>query len=180
MKDKAISKLREELKAAKQKSFAKPIIDYLIKRIEEDEGLAKDVLKNQKSWEQCFKYIYEKARKMAGGQKAAAIIDETVFEWAEDYYRGTDKDVEKVAGKAAEKPSGKTKPAKPKTSTYDMKKAIEKATAKPEEGKKDEDEPEPEILAKPKAQKKPKKTQKELDEESGQMNIFDLLGGFGG
>ena len=61
-----------------------------------------------------------------------------------------------------------------------MKKAIEKATAKPEEGKKDEDEPEPEILAKPKAQKKPKKTQKELDEESGQMNIFDLLGGFGG
>lgn len=168
------------MKAAKQKSFAKPIIDYLIKRIEEDEGLAKDVLKNQKSWEQCFKYIYEKARKMAGGQKAAAIIDETVFEWAEDYYRGTDKDVEKVAGKAAEKPSGKTKPAKPKTSTYDMKKAIEKATAKPEEGKKDEDEPEPEILAKPKAQKKPKKTQKELDEESGQMNIFDLLGGFGG
>lgn len=168
------------MKAAKQKSFAKPIIDYLIKRVEEDEGLAEDVLKNQKSWEQCFKYIYEKARKMAGGQKAAAIIDETVFEWAEDYYRGTDKDVEKVAGKAAEKTSGKTKPAKPKTSTYDMKKAIEKATAKPEEGKKDEDEPEPEILAKPKAQKKPKKTQKELDEESGQMNIFDLLGGFGG
>ena len=35
MKDKAISKLREELKAAKQKSFAKPIIDYLIKRIED-------------------------------------------------------------------------------------------------------------------------------------------------
>lgn len=168
------------MKAAKQKSFAKPIIDYLIKRIEEDEGLAEDVLKNQKSWKQCFKYIYEKARKMAGGQKAAAIIDETVFEWAEDYYRGTDKDVEKVAGKAAEKPSGKTKPAKPKTSTYDMKKAIEKATAKSEEGKKDGDEPEPEILAKPKAQKKPKKTQKELDEESGQMNIFDLLGGFGG
>ena len=67
-----------------------------IKRIGEDEGLAEDVLKKQKTWDQCFKYIYEKARKMAGGQKAAAIIDETVFEWAEDYYRGTDKDVDKA------------------------------------------------------------------------------------
>ena len=180
MKDKAISKLRHELEKAKDKSFADPVINHMIKRIGEDDGLAEDVLKKQKTWDQCFKYIYEKARKMAGGQKAAAILDETVFEWAEDYYRGTDKDVEKVAGKAAQKPSGKAKPDKPKTSTYDMKKAIEKATAKSEEGKKDGDEPEPEILAKPKAQKKPKKTQKEKDAESGQMSIFDLLGGFGG
>jgi hypothetical protein len=168
------------LKAAKEKSFADPIINHLIERIGEDEGLAEDVLKEQKTWGHCFKYIYEKARKKAGSQKVAAVDNETVLEWAEDYYRGTDKDVEKVAGAAPKKASGKAKTSQTKNSTYDMKKAIEKATAKPEEGKKDEDEPEPEILAKPKAQKKPKKTQKELDEESGQMNIFDLLGGFGG
>ena len=177
MKDKAISKLQEELKNAKEKSFAKPIINYLIGRIGEDEGLAEDVLKNQKTWEQCFKYIYEKARKKAGAQKVAAIDNETVFEWAEDYYRGIDKEVKGTAGKATKKASDKTKASKPEDSTYDMKKAIEKATAKPEQPKADEADKEPEILAKPKKAKKPKK---QTDEESGQMSIFDLLGGFGG
>jgi hypothetical protein len=179
MKDKAISKLREELKTAKQKSVAKPVIEHLIRRIGEDEGLAEDVMKKGKSWEQCFSYVYNKAKKEAV-KNVAVIADDAVYEWAEDYYRGLDKDVEKVAGKAAEKPSGKAKAAKPKDSTGDTQKAAEEATAEPEEGKKDEDDKEPEILAKPKARKKPKKTQKEKDEESGQMSIFDMIGGFGG
>lgn len=180
MKDKAISKLQEELKAAKDKSFAKPIIGHMIERVGEDEGLAEDVLKKQKTWEQCFKYIYEKARRKAGGHKVAAIDNETVYEWAEDYYRGTDKDVESVAGKASAKASGKAKDAKPKDSKFDMEKAIAEATAKSGEGDKKADEQEPEILAKPKTQKTPKKSKKQTDEESGQMSIFDLLGGFGG
>lgn len=164
------------MKSAKEKSFAEPIINHMIKRVGEDDGLAEDVLKKQKTWDQCFKYIYEKARKQAAGKKVAAVVNDTVYEWAEDYYRGTDKDVEKVAGKAVNKPSGKKAVAKPKDSTDGTKKAI----ARPEEVNKDDADLEPEILAKPKAQKKPKKTQKEKDEESGQMSIFDLFGGLNG
>lgn len=164
------------MKTAKQKSFAKPIINYLIKRIGEDEGLAEDVLKKQKSWEQCFKYIYEKARKEAV-RNVAAIVEDTVYEWAEDYYRGTDKDIEKVAGKAGKKASVKVKAAQPKDSKFDMNKAIEKATATSEEAAGNADETEPEILAKPKAQKKPKK---QAAADPGQMSIFDYLGGLSG
>ncbi len=181
MKDKAISKLRKELEGAKDKTFADPIINYLIERLDEDEGLAEDVMKEQKTWEQCFKYIYEKARKKAGSSRALAVSNETVFEWAEDYYRATDKDVESiVATKASNKPSGKPKTTKPKNSTFDKKKALEKATAKVEQDKAVEEEKEPEILAKPKPQPKPKKKKKQTDEETGQMSIFDLFGGIGG
>ena len=161
-----------------QRFLAEKIVEYLKTRIAEDEGLAEDILREGKNWNGCNRYLYSVAKKAAQGANGFYAEGGTILEWAEDYFRKEDKDLKPE--KAAKKASGKKKPEKPKTSTYDMKKAIEKATAKPEEGKKDEDEPEPEILAKPKAQKKPKKTQKELDEESGQMNIFDLLGGFGG
>ncbi len=179
MKDKAISKLRKELEGAKDKSFADPIINYLIERLGEDEGLAEDVMKEQKTWKQCSDYIYEKAKRKAEGKNSLAVVYTMVFEWAEDYYRATDKDVESiVAAKASNKPSSKPKTTKTKNSTFDKEKALEKATAKVEQDKAGEEEKEPEILAKP--QPKRKKAKKQTDEETGQMSIFDLFGGIGG
>ena len=156
-----------------QRFIAEKIVEYLKARIAEDEGLAEDILREGKNWNGCNRYLYSVAKKAAQGANGFYAEGGTILEWAEDYFRKEDKDLKPE--KAAKKASGKKKPEKPKTSTYDMKKAIEKATAKPEDGKKDEGEPE--ILAKPKPKKKPKK---QTDEETGQMTIFDLLGGIGG
>lgn len=63
----AVTKLQEELKKAKDKEFAKPVIEHLTKRCQESESLASDVCQDHKTWEKCYKYIYEQARKQAKG-----------------------------------------------------------------------------------------------------------------
>lgn len=56
LKQRAKEKLEGELKNAKDKNFADPVITYLLKRCEEDDGLAEDVLQNHKTWEKCYGY----------------------------------------------------------------------------------------------------------------------------
>nr|DAY30217.1 MAG TPA: PcfJ like protein [Caudoviricetes sp.] len=63
----AVTKLQEELKKAKDKEFAKPVVEHLIERCKESESLASDVCQDHKTWEKCYKYIYEQARKQAKG-----------------------------------------------------------------------------------------------------------------
>lgn len=50
----AVTKLQEELKKAKDKSFADPIIKHLIERCRESESLASDVCQDHKTWEKCY------------------------------------------------------------------------------------------------------------------------------
>jgi len=102
IKQRAEEKLKKELAAAKDKSFADPIIGYLLERCREDEGLAEDVVQDHKTWQKCFDYIYSQARKQAQGS-CAAVRDDVVYEWAEDYYHKDDRaEEEKKAKKAAE------------------------------------------------------------------------------
>lgn len=61
----AVTKLQEELKKAKDKSFADPIIKHLIERCRGSESLASDVCQDHKTWEKCYKYIYKQAREDA-------------------------------------------------------------------------------------------------------------------
>ena len=89
-KEKACEKLRGELKKADDKQFADPVIGYLMKRCEEDAGLAQDVTQEHKTWKKCMKYIFDQARKQAKGNQAAVRYD-VVYEWAEDYYHKDDK-----------------------------------------------------------------------------------------
>ena len=70
----AEEKLKKELAAAKDKSFADPIIGYLLERCREDEGLAEDVVQDHKTWQKCFDYIYSQARKQAQGNCAAVRL----------------------------------------------------------------------------------------------------------
>lgn len=63
VKQKAKEKLEAEKKKATQKNFAESIITYLMKRCEEDQGLAEDVIQEGKTWSKCFNYIVEQARK---------------------------------------------------------------------------------------------------------------------
>ena len=103
-KSHAEKKLKNELKKAKDKSFAEPVIEYLIKRCGEDEGLSQDVMQEHKTWEKCYDYIYSQAQKSAQkGARSCAVRDDIVCEWAEDYYHKDDKvEEERKAKKAAE------------------------------------------------------------------------------
>ncbi|MCC8125705.1 MAG: Cas9 inhibitor AcrIIA9 family protein [Akkermansia sp.] len=88
---KAREKLEAELKAEKNRIYAEPIILHMIKRCEEDAGLAEDVLQEHKTFKKCFDHIYAEARKQADSSRVAYVIDSVVYEWAEDYYRMDDK-----------------------------------------------------------------------------------------
>ena len=90
----AAEKLEGEKKDANDIYFADPVIGYLLGRIPDDEGLAEDVIQEHKTWKKCLDYIYEQARKMKKDGKCVAVRDDTVYEWAEDYYHRDDKDEE--------------------------------------------------------------------------------------
>ena len=147
----AIKKLKEELEKAKEKTFAEPIIQYLLKRCNEDKGLCEDVCQEHKTWEKCFEYIYEKARELAKGQRQCAVRDDVVYEWAEDYYHKDDKaEEEEKAKKEAEK--------KPKIA--EVKTEVPKVVPKPE----------------PKVVSKAASKSANSNVIQGQMDIFSLFG----
>lgn len=154
----AVTKLQEELKKAKDKAFADPVIKHLIERCEESESLASDICQDHKTWEKCYKYIYEQARKQAKGS-SCAVRDDVVYEWAEDYFHKDDKaEEDKKAKEAAER----KKKQDEKTKTDSKKKEVSKPAVEPE--KKTEA---------PKPEAKPKRNNKDMD---GQLDMFSLLG----
>lgn len=151
-------KLQEELQKSNNKDFAKPVIEHLIERCKDSESLSSDVCQNHKTWEKCFSYIYEQARKQAKGN-SCAVRDDVVYEWAEDYFHKDDKaEEDKKAKEAAER----KKKQEEKTKTDSKKKEVSKSTAEPE--KKTEA---------PKPEAKPKRNNKDMD---GQLDMFSLLG----
>lgn len=95
---KAKQKLEEEVKKAKDKEFADPIIRHLLKRCEEDPGMAEDILQAHKTWLKCFAHIRGEAKKRADGN-CAVVRDDLVYEWAEDYFRMDDKALEEKKDK---------------------------------------------------------------------------------
>ena len=164
----ATTKLQEELKKAKEKEFAEPVIEYLIERCKDSESLAADICQDHKTWEKCYQYIYESARKKLSG-KSGPVRSDIVFEWAEDYYRKDDKaEEEKKAKEAAEKK--KKEAEKKKEKAVEVKpKTTEKKPAKSEPAKPVEEKVQE--VQKPKPQ--PKKNNKDMD---GQMDLFSLMG----
>ena len=81
----AINKLRNEMKQLENDKSACRIALYLIGRCGESESLCQDVLDDKKTLHGCMDYVKNKARAQAVNG-CACIEDETVFEWAEDYY----------------------------------------------------------------------------------------------
>ena len=170
VKQKAREKLEAEKKKATQKNFADPVITYLMKRCEEDQGLAEDVMQEGKTWSKCFNYIVEQARKQSNG-RSTAVEDRVVYEWAEDYYHKYEKP-EPVKKEKGKKPVITKKPVTPTKTT-------EKITDN--EKKSQETKDKPQISEKPvkkDAASKQRKTEKPSTKSrglSGQMSLFDLL-----
>ncbi|MDD2979570.1 MAG: Cas9 inhibitor AcrIIA9 family protein [Hespellia sp.] len=168
-KERAKEKLEAELKLAKDKSFAEPIIGYLLKRCDEDEGLSSDVAQGHKTWDKCFSYIYAKAKKQAK-ENCAAVRDDVVYEWAEDYYHMDDKaEAEKKAKEASER--AKQHKSNEKKQKEDQKKRIESMEKRHEKNGPSKQEKAAE-LKKPEDEK-PKKNSKDMD---GQLDLFSMMG----
>lgn len=156
----AKEKLKRELAEAKDKTLVDPVIKYLMKRCEEDTGMAEDVLQTHKTWGNCLIYIYGKARKQSNG-KCAAVRDDVVYEWAEDYFRLDDKAEKKEVKRKGQEKKKKVEVEKGKpVSGKQKKKTEDKASAKPKKSAETEK----------KSEKIPKKKEPE-----GQMSLFDLL-----
>lgn len=136
VKQKAKEKLEAEKKKATQKNFAEPIIAYLLKRCEEDQGLAEDVMQEGKTWNKCFNYIVEQARKQSNG-RSTAVEDQVVYEWAEDYYHKYEKP-ETAKKEKDKKPATTKKTEAPAKKVTEIKKDIQetkndsKVSEKPE------------------------------------------------
>ena len=161
VQQKAREKLEAEKKKATQKNFADPVITYLMKRCEEDQGLAEDVMQEGKTWNKCFSYIVEQARKQSNG-RSAAVEDQVVYEWAEDYYHKDDKAEEEKKAEAKEKTKKQMKKLDERADK--ARKTSEKmpTTKKPKE-KAGESKPET----------KSKKNNKDMD---GQLDMFSFFG----
>lgn len=157
VKQTAKEKLEKELANDKNKDFAKPVIGFLLRRCEEDEGLAEDVIQGHKTWKKCVDYIYGRARKQATGNMAA-VRDETVYEWSEDYYHKDDKaEEEKKAREAAER----------------KKKQQERSTKAKGKSVKTESEPNKAEFLKSREEPVFKKNGKDMD---GQLDMFSMMG----
>lgn len=159
--DGAVAKLQGELKKAKDKAFANPVVEHLIERCKESESLASDVCQDHKTWEKCYKYIYEQARKQAKGG-SCAVRDDVVYEWAEDYYHKDDKAEEEKKAEAKEKTKKQMKKLDERADKA-RKKSEKKPTAKKPKEKAGESEPET----------KSKKNNKDMD---GQLDMFSFFG----
>lgn len=160
-RENAKQKLDEELKKASNKAFAVPVIAYLKRRCDEDLGMAEDVLQTHKTWDKCFSYIYKKAKENASGT-CAAIPDDTVYEWAEDYYHVDDKaiEAEKAKKRIEQEEKRKTESKKKKTrAAAKHTKTVNKST---------------ELSAKEEVPKR-EKTVSKKHEPAGQMSLFDWM-----
>lgn len=167
VKQKAKEKLEAEKKKATQKNFAESIIAYLLKRCEEDQGFAEDVMQEGKTWNKCFNYIVEQARKQSNG-RSTAVEDRVVYEWAEDYYHKYEKP------ETAKKEKGK-KPATTKKTEAPAKKVteIKKDIQETKDDSKVSEKPEKKDAAS--KQQKTEKTSTKSSGLNGQMSLFDLL-----
>ena len=185
----AVEKLQDELKKAKNKAFAEPIIEHLIKRCQEDAGFAEDVLGEKKTYVNCDAYIYSLAKKEAGNSRQVAIRNDTVFEWAEDYYR-MEKAWEPSKGNAQKTAPSKTSknksekkiPAKTTNSVNDAKSETKSVSqtveaTKTETNTVDKGKPDNPAGAKPATKQKEKKPEpkRKQNDISGQLTLFDLM-----
>ena len=177
--DGAVTKLQGELKKAKE-GYAEPILSHMIDRCKESETLADAVCQTHKTWEKCFKYIMDQARKLKSGN-CAIVKDSVVYEWAEDYYRLDDKALEEKKAKE-EKEREKKQKADHQKRLDGMKKRAEKKAKAVEIDKAAKEAPKLETKPEAKADKPKKEPEKKeapkkrSNELEGQMDLFSMMG----
>ena len=182
VKQQAKEKLEQEKAQAKNKNFADPVIGYLLKRCEEDQWMAEDVIQKNKTWEKCLQYIIAQARKVPREGAGVAVEDSVVYEWAEDYYHKEDKpeksQPEKETKTKKKTETGTTQKKEASTSAENTKEPV---TATPENISDTQGENKVTVnkttQETEKKETKKKSGKKKTDKSSveGQMSLFDFL-----
>ncbi len=192
-----IDKLKEEMKVNSDKApkevreqviaQSKMILDVLIKKCEEDKSFEDKLLLSHKSFERCFVYLSNKARKMLiKGTQCVAVDDATVFSWIYEYYDLDDK----AAVERDEKNKERIEREKAKRKEKAEKQNENEPAANDEEDSgddvnEDEEEMEEESVNQPGVKEdkapdpvttlKPKKSKNTSDQLEGQIDIFQML-----
>ena len=182
VKQQAKEKLEQEKAQAKNKNFADPVIGYLLKRCEEDQGMAEDVIQKNKTWEKCLQYIIAQARKVPREGAGVAVEDSVVYEWAEDYYHKEDKpeksQPEKETKTKKKTETGTTQKKEASTSVENTKEPV---TATPENISDPQGENKVTVnkttqeTEKKETKKKTGKKKTDKSSVEGQMSLFDFL-----
>lgn len=141
------------------------VFQELIKRCNENPEFNSLVMQEQKTWERCYKYMEDKARKMAAkGTQSCAVVSTTLFQWIDEYYRIDDK--AKLEKEAADK----------KKAAEDKKKREAEQKDKSQSSKNDTSK-KAETTVKPKASVKPEKEEPKAPKKrgaEGQLSLFDF------
>ena len=167
IKQRAEDKLKKEIEENKD-GFCKVVISHLLERVKDDAGLADDILQPHKTWKKCHDYIYANARKQASGN-CAAVQDDMVYEWAEDYYHKDDKELEEK--KAAD--AKKAEHGKKKVIQRNAVSNVSAVKAPTVEKPKTEVKKESESVQKSEPKKEAHKSSK--GEMEGQMDLFSFM-----
>ncbi len=175
IKQKAKEKLEAEkaLKTTKvngcmvDESITSETIDYLMKRCEDDQGLAEDVIQDNKTWYKCLEYIIDQVKKKSGGA-STAVKHCVVYEYAEDYYHKEEKP-ETAKKEKGKKPATTKKTEAPDKKVTEIKKDIQET----KDDSKVFEKPEKKDAAS--KQRKTEKTSTKSSGLNGQMSLFDLL-----
>ena len=175
IKQKAKEKLEAEkaLKTTKvngcmvDESITSETIDYLMKRCEDDQGLAEDVIQDNKTWYKCLEYIIDQVKKKSGGA-STAVKHCVVYEYAEDYYHKEEK-TETAKKEKGKKPATTKKTEAPDKKVTEIKKDIQET----KDDSKVSEKPEKKDAAS--KQRKTEKTSTKSSGLNGQMSLFDLL-----
>lgn len=85
MKDEAITKINDEMWKDPANTFVEAIGHYLIDKCGRSEQAAAAIMNPDKTLKGCCDTIVDKAWKKAKGN-VAAIQDDTVFGWADEYF----------------------------------------------------------------------------------------------
>lgn len=133
-------KLEKELKAQIIMPIQR-IVDALEKMAEEDSELQDAILKENRTLEECYKYIEKKARENTKGT-VGCFADDTVFDWAVEYFKTEEKKEEEPAETEANDIKEEKKKADSKKKKTSKKKEEEKPVQlDPEaEGEDDDDD----------------------------------------
>ncbi|MCU7380481.1 PcfK-like family protein [Clostridiales Family XIII bacterium ASD5510] len=153
---------------AMMKGQMTPIVQYLTEKCEADPEYNALVIQEHKTWKKCYDFMMKKARAMAAkGSNGLLVEGETILEWIDEYYQKDDKEEAEAEKKLKEKATEKKKKQadKPAQNAKEKQEAlgkwlVEKSKTKPEEKKKENQEPE--------------KPESNVDEQIDMFSVFNV------
>jgi hypothetical protein len=95
MQQEAIKKITDSVKECAEKRVpAEPIAEFLKKKCGDDEEFAALIMKEHKTLDKCFSFVYEQVKKHLNGSNGW-VDDNEVYLMSADYFRLDDEEIER-------------------------------------------------------------------------------------